>query len=121
MGILYREPYLGKDFVLLPNSRSTRESPKRKCPHLLMFCAKGHRANLRRTLTTAGPFALKRNQTIATFDSSLETCSIARASPMIMCLIGTCSSLEEAEVQKLRLTHVMLGNEDLQSCYLPAL
>lgn len=48
-----------------------------------------------------------------TFDNCSAICSIAKDSPMTMFLIGTCSSLEAAEVQKLRQIKDMPGNNNV--------
>ena len=46
-----------------PNNRSTRESPKRKCPLLSTSFAKGRPVNLPLTSTTADLSGLRRSQT----------------------------------------------------------
>lgn len=65
----------GKDWKLLPKNRSTKKSPKRKCPHRLMFCAKDTRPSLRCILITAEVCDLRKPQITCTSDNYSEFCS----------------------------------------------
>ena len=59
----FRELCPGKGCVLPPNNRNMKESPKRKCPLPLMFCAREPHASLQLTSTTVDLSDSRKSQT----------------------------------------------------------
>ena len=123
----FRELCPGKGCVLPPNNRNMKESPKRKCPLPLMFCAREPHASLQLTSTTVDLSDSRKSQTtgdiinffgtmslinfLATFGNYSGTFFTAKALLTTTSLIGTCSSLEEAEVPRQRQSRDMWENE----------
>ena len=67
----FRELCHGKDFVRPPNNRNMKESPRKKCPLPLMFCAREPPASSQLTSTTADLSDSRRSQTTGKTDKSI--------------------------------------------------
>ena len=126
----FRELCHGKDFVRPPNNRNMKESPRKKCPLPLMFCAREPPASSQLTSTTADLSDSRRSQTTGKTDKSIHwrnaqwqslfsvtsgnysgTFFTAKALLTTTSSTGTCSSLEEAEVQRQKRSRDMQENE----------
>ena len=84
------DPSPGKASRLLPRSKNTKKSVKRKCPHLSRFCAKGFLQNLPCISTTAAVFDSKKVPIICICVSCSVSFSALSIISTIILLIGPC-------------------------------